>query len=498
MASCAPVCAFIAPATRRALIAALALGAIVFKAAPATADDGPQALGTIRVHAWLEPPRMPPIALTRGPLQQIIEWVEPEAIRTAVYAWEDAITRHRRLLRAAAEAIEEMERHYRHQIVIRPGDSGALRLRLRAERERMEARFEQGAQARETRLRLQESGILGRLRRSGAVSSRGGSAAAHLVAAEIAFARQQDTGRVLLRRWRHAHQEWAAGNRADEPARPLPFLGGVIGALERVGDQAPDRLTRERSAQLLAVAHQWNLDAESAIRVLEAALRTRASWSMKAELENRLGDLRLERRRFAAAARAYGGVHKDAGSWYVRARLGLAWSRHRQGDDDGALAAVQEVREHLDGVFDGSARALATEADRLYAQLLADGGRELPLPGLGPHLQEAVRQLRARQAELLPLSVRDGGEADERLGAIAGRIVPIRACYRRFLRNRPGTSARGVIALSPDASARLVTVSVSQRRFHGCLQDALRGLRSPPSAVPAVVVLDLQPEAPTS
>ncbi len=473
------------------------LVALLCVALPAQVDDSHSRLGTLRVHAWLGKPSMPPIALTRGPLQQIIETIQPERARPAAHAWEDAITRDRRLVRAAQEAIEELQRHYAHQLVVRPSEAASIERRLAAETARLRARFEVEADLRSSRLRLRENVIMSQLRRAGANRSGAGQAASQLLIAEIQFARHQHTHRKLMLIWERKHRAFLKGERDDDPAEQMPYLKPTIGALVRVGQLAPDRLTRERAAQLLSMVHHANGDLDAAVKTLQGVLKRHVSWALRAELFNRLGDLLLLQGRFAGAARQYGTLREKDGSWYVRARLGLAWSRHRLGDDDGALKAVQEVRKRLAGLFDGSAVALLAEADLLYAQLLADGTRPLPAT-LGPRLMDVVLALRKRQATM----VRRGPDgvpptaatSPPKLDALTQRIRPMRACYRRFLRSTAGTSVRGVVALRPGTRTSLVSLSTPDRRLRACIDDALRAV--PSAGLPAgMLSLELEPEA---
>ncbi len=467
-----------------------------FVAAPAQADDPQTRLGTLRVHAWLGKPSMPPIALTRGPLQQIIEGVEPEGIRPSAQAWEDAITRDRRLARAADEALDELQRHYRHQMVVRPGELSQLRVQLARERHRLQSRLDGEAADRAVHLRQRESHILDQLQRSSKRRKGVGRAASQLLVAEIQFARHQHTHRTLMARWQRRHDAYQRGELAQKPTPPMPFLKPTVSALERVSNLAPDRLTRERAAQLLAVVLHASGDLDAAVRTLQAALKSRVSWTLRAELHNRLGDLLLEQGRFAGAARRYGALKRTDGSWYVRARLGLAWSRHRLGDDDGALAAVKEVRARLAGLFDGSAQALMSEADLLYAQLLADSARALP-GGLSLRLKDVVRALRQRHATMVPVATTATAAEDRRLAAIADRIGPLRTCYRRLLASSPAARPRGVIAMTPGARATLVGVNTADRRFRTCIGAALRPVVSSRGLPSAILAVEFEPEPPT-
>ena len=398
---------------------AIALSCLV--ALPAAADDDAIALGTLRIHAWLARPQMPAIELTRGPLQQVIEDLEPDSLRPAATSWESAITRHRRQRRASSEAMVELQRHFRHQLLLQPARAASLRSELDRSRSQLSVRFASESTARTTRLRLAETPILQGL--AGAPKTARGQ----LLESEIHFARYEDAWHTSLARMEAAHGHWLEGGRVGpEPTRPMPMLAGVVSALKTIIGGAPGRLTRERAIQLLAVCYsQLSLDAE-AVALLQGARKTRVSWSMAPELANRLGDLLLGNQRFAAASRVYGGVTSRSRSWFVRAQLGLAWARYRQGDDDGAMRAVEAVRRGLSGLVDQSALALVVEADRLYANLLADAGSPTA-KDLSPRLADAVKALRKRQAETLPLDVGPDG----RLEMAAQQTVPLRRCYRR-------------------------------------------------------------------
>ena len=219
-------------------------------------------------------------------------------------------------------------------------------------------------------------------------------------------------------------------------------------------------------------------------------MRGGVSWVLDAELKNRCGDALLALGRHAAAARVYGAVSESSGTWLVRARLGLAWARHRMGDDDGALMAVNDVRRRLDGLFEQSAKALADEADRLYAQLLADQGGPLPA-GLAPRIVDSTTALRARAATLLA-----GDAADARVGAARDHVPEVRRCYRRLLSDSPAAHRRVLVSLAPRARPTFDGLGPADARFRTCLDGALRPVVSSADARPALLVLELSPEAP--
>lgn len=473
----------------RMLRLAIALCCLV--ALPAAADDDAIALGTLRIHAWLARPQMPAIQLTRGPLQQVIEDIRPESLRPAATSWETAITRHRRQRRASREAMTELERHFRHQVLLQPERATALRSELDRSRSLLSGRFASESTARTTRLRLAETPLLQGL------SQATKTARGQLLESEIHFARYEDAWHASVTRYEVARVQWLQGGRVGpEPARPMPMLAGVVVALKTIIGAAPGRLTRERAIQLLAECYsRLSLDAE-AVTLLEGARRTRVSWSMAPELGNRLGDLFLANQRFAAASRAYGGVTSRSRTWFVRAQLGLAWARYRQGDDDGAMRAVEAVRSGLSGLVDQSALALVVEAGRLKANLLADAGSSTS-PDLSPRLTAAVKALRKRQAETLPLDVGPDG----RLEMAAQQTVPMRRCYRRWLRQRRvrvdvSRTVRAVVAMRPSKAASVVSLSVSDRRLKSCLSRSLDAVVSLPDDRSAIVALELIPNAP--
>lgn len=457
-------------------------------AGPARADDPkPLTLGTIHVQAWMEKPSMPPIVLTRGPLQQILDGLQPESARPGAATWELEITRHRQLLRAAEVALVELQRHYEHQMAVHPEQADAFRERMLDERTRMQAQLEREETGRLTRLRARESVLLPQLQHLSRPRRGAGHAASQLLLAEIQLARHQDTFRVLERRWARERRALEAGVTGRAPTRPVPFLGPVIKALERVGDLAPDRLTRERAAQLLAIVHVHNRDPGSATKTLTAVLKSNVSWQLEAELLNRLGDLLLQAGRFAGAATVYGRVKKVAGSWHVRAELGQAWCRYRLTNAAGALQAVRSVRGALEGLFDRSAHAVLAEADRLYAQLLAD--RAGPLPSqLSPRLRDAVLGLRRRGAiASQPNQVVAG---DGRRRAVASRIPALRRCYRTYLRSAPGQSVHVLLALRASKRPQIVTASAGDATMRACLNRALRPVETLPDDQPAVLALE--------
>ncbi len=360
--------------------------------------------------------------------------------------------------------------------MVRPDEGAALRLRFMEERARLRDRFGQEARERSERLRTREAMILPLLRASP-------SAGGQLLVAEIELARQRHTHWLLVQRWEASSRQ---------SPRPQPYFEPVIEALERVGKLAPDRLTRDRAAQLLAVVHADNGDRSAAIRVLSAALQRRVSWELRAELRSRLADLLLSEGRFAGAAREYGALEGSDGSWFVRGQLGLAWCRYRLGDLDGAERAVREVRQRLDGTFDSAAVALLAEADHLYTQLLADQPRKLP-SGLKPRIREAVTMLRARHATL---KVGSTPAAPGRLRRLQKRVGKLRACYRDWLRSagaRGANEVGGVIALTPGRGASLVRLDDTAPALSRCLQRVLDRVRTPRRHAPTVLALELIP-----
>ena len=468
---------------------ALTVTAVLLAAALAEAGDAPLALGTLRIQAFVEPPRMPPIPITQGPLQEIIDTIVPEDVRPLAHAWELELDRHRRLLRAAEDALDELDGYYAHQIVLRANEAGALRELGTRERTALEERFARENDERVSSLRSREAGIVS-LFAAGDGAAGPPSAAGHLLLAEIRFAQYEDTYRTLLARWRQEQRAFLAGERADPPIRPRPYLDPVVRALEVVRGMAADRLTRERTMQLLAVVRVALDDHAGAAAALHDVLKGGASWILDAELKNRSGDALLALGRYAGAARAYGSVTEASGTWLVRARLGLAWARHRMGDDDGALAATIEVRRRLEGLFEQSATALTAEADRLYAQLLAD--RSGPLPAdAPPRVLDSAQALRARATTLL-----EGDGSDDRAEAVRDRVPEVRRCYRRLLLDAPGSHGRLLLLLPPRGRPTLDAAGFGDARFKACLDGALKTVMSPAGAPPGLLVLELSSEAP--
>ncbi len=444
------------------------------------AEEKPVSLGTIEVRAWLSQPRMPPIALTRGPLQQIIDSLQSAAMRPEAATWEMALTRHRQLLLAANVALRELQRHYHHQLALHPKDARNIRLRLRQEGDKMRKRFEQAEAERAAQLRAREEVMLGRLRPT---RDQRRGAASQLLLAEIQLARHQDTFRLLRRRWEN--QKEPDTKSARKARRPTPFLSAVVKALEQVGDLAPGRLTRERAAQLLAVVHVENRDPAKAINTLRAVLRTRVSWQLEAELLNRLADLLLDQERFAGAAKIYGQVNKLAPTWHVRAQLGQAWCRYRLSDTDGAISAVMGVRNALRGLFDQSAQELMADADRLYAQLLADRGAALPR-ALPARLRDAVLSLRQSKSSIPDKRA----VADGRRSVVAQRIPALRRCYRTYLRSTSSQPVRVVLSFHGGEAPKVVNQTVPSATLRACLNDALSQVETLPDDLPAMLVLE--------
>jgi tetratricopeptide (TPR) repeat protein len=435
---------------------------------------------------------MPPIAISRGPLLQIIEQVKPLRLRPIARQWEGEVNVHRRLSRAALRALNELERHFEHQLLLHGEKADELKKQWATQKRRLRARFDREAKERTARIRLREAEVSSILVRTsfGSAHQSVGHAAAQLLLSEIQFARHLDNFRRAKRHWHEQKRLFKAGQLKSEPAKPWPGWSDVLTRLRRVLHAGADRMMRERVAQLLSICLLEQGDQDRAIQVLQTALAKNVSWTMEPELQNRLGDLLLQQKRFAQASYAYAAVSQSSGSWSLRARLGLAWARHRLGDDDRALSAVDDVRKQLAGLFDGDAQSLAAAADELYVQLLVES--EQPLSStLDPRIREAVETLRAsREISFAKTPYEEWVAKDGRFSAIKRRSKKFRQCYRKFLRTHPNRSVRAVVSLLAGEQPVLANLSLANDNFEQCLTQAAKGIESLPNEASALLILE--------
>ncbi|MFT5431633.1 MAG: hypothetical protein ACI9OJ_002330 [Myxococcota bacterium] len=439
---------------------------------------------------------MPPIALSRAPLQRIVEQVEPERIRPNARNWEGRLTEHRQLLRAEHEARVGLVEHYRHEFLLSPLHRPSLEAELASQQALLDRRFRTARRKRVIELRHLEATILS------AMGGRGmgpgpGTAEAAILRAEIGLARLLDSGPI-------GSVSVGSVSVGSVSVGPVPADGKiadsqvdlrrrVLGELERAAMTATTRLSRERAAQLQAVVLEYSGETRQALKVIEASLAKGVSWTIDSELRNRQGDYLLGMRRFSAAARGYGRVGKRDIRWYIRARLGLAWCRYRTGDDDGALAALRQVRARLDGLYGSRARAVGVEANRLWAQLLAEttGGRRRKAErNAPPALLAAAAGLRAARVVVEPTATGDG-----RLKLVAERAPAMRECFRSLIRERssdPDVEAGRIVLLLGSASPpRILQSTVGGETFKSCVTKGVSSVERLPDDRTALVVVEL-------
>ncbi|HIA02143.1 MAG TPA: hypothetical protein EYN66_09560 [Myxococcales bacterium] len=453
--------------------------------------DKPVTLGEIHIKAWLAQPQMPPIAISRGPLLQIIERVNPPRARPAAREWEREMHRHRRLSRAAQDALDELERHFEHQLLLHTGNLNELKKQWSSQRQSLEERYERQANDRMKQIQIRETEVTQMLRHSNFAFHKNsfGPAAAKLLLAEMKLARKLNTLRTATNQWREQKRLFNTGQLTRLPAQPKADWNDLLRRLKQVTRAGADRMIRERVAQLLAICLTQQGNLNQAAQVLQDALARNVSWTMEPELQNRLGDLLLEQGHFAQASHAYGAISQSPGSWGFRARLGLAWTRHRLGDDTTALAAINDIRKQLAGLFDSDALNIATAANRLFVHLLAE--QDTPLPAnLSPRIRDIINALRASfETSLTKTAYESWVAKDGRFSAIKKAHRKFQKCYRTLLATHPDHSGRAVVYLHAGRQAITANLSFGNKHFERCLNQAAKGVESLPNEASAVVIL---------
>ena len=308
------------------------------------------------------------------------------------------------------------------------------------------------------------------------------NAAAHLFMAE-----------VLLARFRRLTENEFGKGTTPERSKNLAsvILNDAQQHLNRAAHTAKQRLVRERAAQLLALCAEAEGRVTRAVELLWEVIKRNASWALESQIRNRLGDLLLTSGRYADSAKVYASIPENSGEWRTRARLGLAWARHRRGDDRGAMRAIAEVRRDLQGLFERSAQVLSHETDRLYVQLMAEG--DYPLDSLPPHIAENVRALKFR------LSSKGEGDAqvakDGRRSAVLGRFPKLRSCYRKLLHTSPNTTGMVQIIMNATTAPAIVRISLGQQTFRRCITTALADVAALPTDRTAIMTINFVAQA---